>query len=78
MERSECMRLMFEVFNNKPAPPIEKINELTDRKNVYYLELLNNATADDLLLPGAVELLQQIRDNNIGIVISAIVSISFY
>ncbi len=58
MERSECMRIMYEDFNGKTAPPMVKINELTDRKNVYYLELLDNATSDDLLLPGSVELLK--------------------
>ncbi len=48
-----------------------KINELTDKKNVYYLELLDKATADDLLLPGSVELLKSLRDKNIGIVIAS-------
>ena len=71
MERSECMRIMFEEFNGKSAPPMDKINELTDKKNVYYLELLDNATADDLLLPGSVELLKSLRDENIGIVIAS-------
>jgi len=71
MERSECMRIMFEEFNGKTAPPMVKINELTDKKNVYYLELLDKATADDLLLPGSVELLKSLRDKNIGIVIAS-------
>ena len=71
MERSECMRIMHEEFNCKTAPPMDKINELTDRKNVYYLELLDNATSDDLLLPGSVELLKSLRSENIGIVIAS-------
>ncbi len=71
MERSECMRIMYEEFNGQTAPPIDKINELTDKKNVYYLELLDNATADDLLLPGSVELLKSLRDEDIGIVIAS-------
>ena len=71
MERSECMRIMFEEFNGKTAPSMDKINELTDKKNVYYLELLDNATADDLLLPGSIELLKSLRDENIGIVIAS-------
>ena len=71
MERSECMRIMYEEFNGKTAPPMDKINELTDKKNVYYLELLDKATADDLLLPGSVELLKSLRDENIGIVIAS-------
>ena len=71
MERSECMRIMYEEFNGKTAPPMDKINELTDKKNVYYLELLDKATADDLLLPGSVELLKSLREENIGIVIAS-------
>ena len=71
MERSECMRIMYEEFNGQTAPPIDEINELTDKKNVYYLELLDNATADDLLLPGSVELLKSLRDEDIGIVIAS-------
>ena len=71
MERSECMRIMYEDFNGKTAPPMDKINELTDRKNIYYLELLDNATSDDLLLPGSVELLKSLRSENIGIVIAS-------
>ena len=71
MERSECMRIMYEEFNDKTAPPIDKINELTDKKNVYYLELLDNATADDLLLSGSIELLKSLRDENIGIIIAS-------
>ena len=71
MERSECLRIMYENFNGKSAPPMVKINELTDKKNVYYLELLDNATADDLLLQGSVELLKSLRSENIGIVIAS-------
>ena len=71
MERSECMRIMFEKFNGKTAPPMDKINELTGRKNAYYLELLDNATADDLLLEGSVELLKSLRSESIGIVIAS-------
>ena len=71
MERSECMRIMYEDFNGKTAPPMNRINELTDKKNVYYLELLDNATSDDLLLPGSVELLKSLRRENIGIVIAS-------
>ena len=71
MERSECMRIMYEEFNGKTAPPMDRINELTDKKNVYYLELLDNATSDDLLLPGSVELLKLLRSENLGIVIAS-------
>ncbi|RLD09910.1 MAG: beta-phosphoglucomutase [Chlamydiae bacterium] len=71
MERSECMRIMFEEFNAQSAPPMNIINELTDKKNVYYLELLNNATAGDLLLPGSIKLLESLRSENIGIVIAS-------
>jgi len=71
MERSECLRILFEEFNNVPAPPIEKNNELTDKKNEYYLELLDNATADDLLLPGSIKLLQSLRDEKIAVVIAS-------
>jgi len=71
MERSECMRIMYEDFNGKTAPPMDKINELTDKKNVYYLELLDNATAEDLLLPGSIALLKSLREEKIGIVIAS-------
>ncbi len=71
MERSECLRILFEEFNNKPAPPMDRNKELTDVKNKYYLELLDNATAGDLLLPGSVELLQSLRAESIRVIIAS-------
>src|SRR5512141_2113076 len=42
------------------AYPEEKILEMMDRKNKYYLEFINEITPKDLL-PGARELLEEIR-----------------
>src|SRR5512141_730749 len=42
------------------AYPEEKILEMMDRKNKYYLEFINEVTPKDLL-PGARELLEEIR-----------------
>ena len=61
MERSECLRFLFEEFNNRPVPDDDTVHQLTERKNKYYHEILSKATSDDLVLPGAVELLEALR-----------------
>ena len=71
MERYECMRVMFEEFNHRPAPDKQTIHELTERKNKYYQELLTHATAADLILPGAVELLAALKAAKVRIVVAS-------
>lgn len=44
--------------------PEEKIQELMERKNRYYLEFVNEISPSDLL-PGAIELLSEIRAANL-------------
>jgi len=71
MDRTECMIKMFEDFNNLPAPDSAKIFELTERKNNYYLEILDKATPKDLVLPGAKDLLNSLRKEKIKAIIAS-------
>ncbi len=71
MDRTECMIRMYEDFNNLPIPDSVKIFELTERKNNYYLEILDKATSKDLVLPGAKELLNSLRKEKIKAVIAS-------
>ena len=71
MDRTKCMIKMYEDFNNLPAPDSEKLFELTERKNNYYLEILDKATPEDLVLPGAVELLKSLRNENIKVIVAS-------
>lgn len=50
--------------------PEEKIQEMMDRKNRYYVESIQNITAADLL-PGALELLDELRQAGIKIAIGS-------
>ncbi len=71
MDRTKCMIKMFEDFNNLPAPGSSKIFELTERKNNYYLKILDKATPEDLVLPGAVQLLESLRKENIKAIVAS-------
>jgi len=71
MAREECMRVMFEKFNNQTAPNIEEIDRLTTMKNNWYLEILNNANPSDLIIDGAVELLEELKSKNIKCLIAS-------
>jgi len=71
MARPECLRVMYEEFNSRPAPDEKTILELTDRKDNYYNKILREAKPEDLILPGAVELLRQLKRENIKIVIAS-------
>ncbi|NLF39849.1 beta-phosphoglucomutase family hydrolase [bacterium] len=71
MERYECMRIMFEEFNHRPAPDRRTIHELTERKNAYYQKLLEHAGPEDLVLPGSVELLEALRAAQITAVVAS-------
>ncbi len=71
MARPECLRVMYEEFNNRPAPDEKTILELTDRKNNYYNKILGESKPEDLILPGAVELLKNLKKENIKIIIAS-------
>jgi len=71
MDRTECLIKMFRDFNNIPAPTASKLFELTERKNNYYLEILDKASPEDLVLPGAVELLNSLQKESIKAVIAS-------
>ena len=65
MAREECMRVMFEEFNHQKAPNFSEINRLTTMKNDWYLDILNNAQQDELVLPGAIELLEELNKKGV-------------
>ncbi len=71
MAREECLRVMFEEFNHTAAPERSTIDTLTDRKNQCYLEILSLAQPDELILPGALELLQALRSEDVCIIIAS-------
>ena len=71
MAREVCLERLFTVFNDKPLPSKEECKELTDRKNRYYLDLLHNCDPDELRLPGAVKLLEDLNEAGIRSVVAS-------
>jgi beta-phosphoglucomutase len=71
MARDECVRVLFRDFNALPIPDDAAIEEFMARKNSYYRETLDVARPDELVLPGAVELLEALRREDILIVIAS-------
>ncbi len=71
MGRPECLEVLFCEYNKKPYPSIERSQELTDTKNAYYGELLAKAMPEDLVLPGAIELLEKLREEEIIVVVAS-------
>ncbi len=71
MEREECVRVLYEEFNNRPVPSRHAVHELTERKNRIYQAMLNHAGPDDLVLPGARALLDTLRAECITIVVAS-------
>ena len=71
MARDECVRVLFRDFNRLPVPADDTIEELMDRKNSYYRGILDVAAPGDLVLPGAVELLDALRREEVLIVIAS-------
>ena len=71
MDRHECVRVLYEEFNKKAAPPAPRVHELTEIKNDLYQKLLDKATPDDLVLPGAFDLLATLRAQGLRIVVAS-------
>jgi len=71
MDRHECVRVLFEEFNHRPAPGKDRVHELTEVKNALYQKLLAKATPEDLVLPGATGLLGACRSHGIQIVVAS-------
>ena len=71
MARDECMRVLYAEFNNLPVPDTAELLELTDRKNGYYHDVLLQAVPEDLILPGAVELLQNLQQEGITVIVAS-------
>jgi beta-phosphoglucomutase len=65
MEREECVRVLFEEFNQQPRPDARQAHELTERKNRLYQEMLTKAGPADLALPGARALLAALQAEGI-------------
>ena len=57
------------ILGDRKVPP-ERFNEMTERKNRYYQELLEGITPADLL-PGALELLHELRRAGIKVAIGS-------
>jgi kojibiose phosphorylase len=60
---------LMEIIGNRPYSEVQ-IQELMERKNSYYQELIQNITQADLL-PGAIALLDDLRQNRIKIAIGS-------
>ena len=71
MDRHECVRVLYEEFNKKPVPPAPRVHELTEIKNDIYQKLLDKANPEDLVLPGAFDLLAALRAQKIKIVVAS-------
>ncbi|MBO7542722.1 beta-phosphoglucomutase family hydrolase [bacterium] len=71
MAREVCLERLLTVFNDRPMPSKEEVKELTDRKNRYYLDLLHNCDPDELRLPGAVKLLEDLNKAGIRSVVAS-------
>ncbi|MCX7847309.1 MAG: beta-phosphoglucomutase family hydrolase [bacterium] len=71
MEREECVRVLYEEFNNRPAPSRQAVHELTERKNRIYQAMLAKAGPEELVLPGARELLDTLRKAHVTIVVAS-------
>lgn len=71
MEREECVRVLYEEFNNRPVPSRQAVHELTERKNRIYQAMLSKAGPNELVLPGARELLDTLRNAKITVVVAS-------
>jgi beta-phosphoglucomutase len=71
MARDECLRVLYATFNNQPLPDEDTLKTLTDRKNGYYHEVLLQAVPEDLILPGAVELLKELNEAGIKVIVAS-------
>jgi beta-phosphoglucomutase len=61
--------LMY-LLRDRPGVPEDKIQEMMDRKNHYYVQMLQNMTPNDLV-PGGRTLLKEIRDAGIKVAIAS-------
>jgi beta-phosphoglucomutase len=71
MARDECVRVLFRDYNSKPVPDHTTMEELMERKNGYYRVSLDKAGPADLVLPGAVALLEALRRERILVVVAS-------
>ena len=71
MAREECLKRLFTVFNSKPLPSPEEAKRLTDEKNAIYLDILHKSRPEDLLLPGALTLLENLQREGIKAVVAS-------
>lgn len=71
MARDKCLHVLYAKFNNLPAPDSDTLTSLTDRKNGYYHDVLLQAAPEDLILPGAVELLKALNDAGIKVIVAS-------
>ena len=61
--------LMY-LLRNRPGVPEDKIQEMMERKNRYYLQMLQSMSPNDLV-PGGRTLLKEIRDAGIRVAIAS-------
>lgn len=61
--------LMY-LLRNRPGVPEDKIQEMMERKNRYYLQMLQSMSPNDLV-PGGRTLLKEIRDAGIKVAIAS-------
>jgi len=71
MARDECVRVLYRDYNNRPVPDHATMEELMARKNGYYRVTLDKAVPADLVLPGAVALLEALRREHILVVVAS-------
>lgn len=63
ISRDESLRTIYRV-NNRALPPADEFSAQGSRKNGYYVEFIRQMTPADIL-PGAMELLADLRDRSI-------------
>lgn len=71
MGRPECLKVLYCEYNNLPYPSSEEAQQLTDTKNAYYNQTLAQAKPEDLVLPGAIDVLAALRNEKIIIVVAS-------
>ncbi|SHJ85877.1 beta-phosphoglucomutase [Hathewaya proteolytica DSM 3090] len=68
VSRMESLNIVLE--NSSRVFSEEEKNEMTERKNNYYKDLIRKLTPEDIL-PGVIELLRDLKDNNIKVAIGS-------
>ena len=69
VSRSKCLELLLKWGNIKLTD--DQFNEILDRKNNYYKDLLNNLSPKDIL-PGIIEAIHYLKENGIKIALFSV------